>query len=114
MVIICEIDEDNTIHVYLKDATGGMTPGDEGIVLTGWKDYAKKKFTKASDAVIDKLASLIPYMANKIVKVADQINPKPSEWSCEMGIEFTGEENVFILKATEKADMKVTFTWKNQ
>ncbi len=109
MVITCNVNDNNEIHIIVEDAAG-LTSAEVGkMVQTGLKE----KLTKFVDTVVDKLSLIIPFVANKIRASVDNITPKPSELSCEMGIEFSGEENVFIIKAVEKADIRCTLTWKN-
>ncbi len=113
MVITCKVFDDNKILVLVEDTTKENSEEHGNMQLTGWGDHLKGKLKVASDKVIDKLSSLIPFIANKLRATVDQIAVKPSELSCEMGIEFTGEESIFVIKATETADIKITFTWKN-
>jgi hypothetical protein len=69
----------------------------------GINDKVTKKF--------DELMKVIHPITETIVNSVDHLGKRPQSLSAEFGLSITAEGNIFVVKASGEASLKVTFNW---
>jgi hypothetical protein len=67
--------------------------------------YTEKEF--------DKLLKRVKPFCESIIDNFQTLSTKPNSASAEFGLNVTAEGNIFIVKASGQATLKITLTWNN-
>jgi hypothetical protein len=60
---------------------------------------------------LDKMLSLLKPFCNSIMNTFQDLCNKPDTATAEFGLSVVGEGNLFIVKASGEATIKITLTW---
>lgn len=60
---------------------------------------------------LPELLQIITPIAEGIIKAKDSLSSKPDGVSAKFGLSLTAEGNIFVVKASAEATLKVAFTW---
>ena len=69
--------------------------------------------TGFSEKEFDKLLQKIKPFCEAIVDNFQTLSTKPNSASAEFGLNITAEGNIFIVKASGQATLKITLNWNN-
>jgi hypothetical protein len=69
--------------------------------------------TGFSEKEFDKLLQKIKPFCEAIVDNFQTLSTKPDSASAEFGLNITAEGNIFIVKASGQATLKITLNWNN-
>jgi hypothetical protein len=69
--------------------------------------------TGFSDKQFDKLLQKIKPFCDSIIDNFQTLSTKPDSASAEFGLNITAEGNIFIVKASGQATLKITLNWSN-
>jgi hypothetical protein len=69
--------------------------------------------TGFSEKEFDKLLQRVKPFCEAIVDNFQTLSTKPSSASAEFGLNITAEGNIFIVKASGQATLKITLNWNN-
>jgi hypothetical protein len=69
--------------------------------------------TGFSEKEFDKLLQKIKPFCDSIVENFQTLSTKPDSASAEFGLNVTAEGNIFIVKASGQATLKITLNWNN-
>jgi hypothetical protein len=59
----------------------------------------------------DKILERVKPFCEAIIKNFDNLSKKPASGSAEFGLSITGEGNLFVVKASGEASVKITLNW---
>lgn len=76
---------------------------DEVLVQAGGIDIEKN---------FDKMLSLVRPFCESIISTFEGIAKKPESATAEFGLSVAGEGNLYIVKASGEASIKITLTWR--
>lgn len=92
-----------------------FTSGDSTVLIEstevetdGWVQVGA---VETAEKDIDKLLGLIKPLSTSLVSTIKSIETKPDSISAEFGLGVSAEGNVFVMKASGEASLKVTLTW---
>jgi hypothetical protein len=69
--------------------------------------------TGFSEKEFDKLPQKIKPFCDSIIENFQTLSTKPDSVSAEFGLNVTAEGNIFIVKASGQATLKITLNWNN-
>jgi hypothetical protein len=75
---------------------------DEGMVQAGGIDIGKN---------LDRMLMSIKPFCESIISTFDGLINKPESAVAEFGLSIAGEGNLFVVKASGEASIKITLTW---
>jgi hypothetical protein len=61
----------------------------------------------------DKILEKIKPFSEAIIHNFQQLDTKPDSASAEFGLSITAEGNIFVVKASGEASIKITLNWNN-
>lgn len=67
--------------------------------------YTEKEF--------DKMLKRVKPFCDSIIENFQTLSTKPDSASAEFGLNITAEGNIFIVKASGQATLKITLNWNN-
>ena len=72
-----------------------------------------KQATGYTEKEFDKLLKRVKPFCEAIVDNFQTLSTKPDSASAEFGLNVTAEGNIFIVKASGQATLKITLNWNN-
>jgi altronate dehydratase len=97
--------------VDLKTSSDGNTLFIESSEVEGSSNV--QQATGFSEKEFDKLLHRIKPFCEAIVDNFQTLSTKPNSASAEFGLNITAEGNIFIVKASGQATLKITLNWNN-
>ena len=84
------------------------------IESTEVEDYDRvQQATGHMEKEFDKLLERVKPFCESIINNFQSLSHKPSSASAEFGLNVTAEGNVFVVKASGQATLKMTLNWNN-
>lgn len=83
------------------------------IESTEVEDSSVQQATGFSEKEFDKLLQKVKPFCEAIVDNFQTLSTKPNSASAEFGLNITAEGNIFIVKASGQATLKITLNWNN-
>ena len=60
---------------------------------------------------LDRLVGAVKPLSESLLEAIQSLEKKPDSISAEFGLSFNAEGNIFVVKASGEASLKVTLTW---
>jgi len=84
------------------------------IECTQVEDYdGVQQATGHMEKEFDKLLERVKPFCESIINNFQSLSQRPSSASAEFGLNVTAEGNVFVVKASGQATLKITLNWNN-